>query len=62
MNRRNLFYIGYSVDEGKALNNYYDLLASEARTASYIAISRREVPVKNWGMLGKTLVKENSSL
>lgn len=59
---KNLFYIGYSVDDGKTLNNYYDLLASEARTASYIAISKREVPVKNWVMLGRPLVKENGNL
>ena len=38
---RGLFYIGYNVGEDKILSSYYDLLASEARTASYIAISRR---------------------
>lgn len=59
---KDLFYIGYNVGEGKTLNNYYDLLASEARISSYIAISRREVPVRNWERLGKSLVKENGSL
>ena len=59
---KDLFYIGYNVGEDKTLNNYYDLLASEARISSYIAISRREIPLKNWERLGKSLVKENGSL
>lgn len=57
---RNLFYIGYNVEEDKALNNHYDLLASEARISSYIAISRGEVPVKHWSMLGKPLIIEDN--
>jgi len=55
---RNLFYIGYNVGEGKILNCYYDLLASEARISSYIAISRGEIPVKHWRMLGRSLITE----
>ncbi len=55
---KELFYIGYNVDENKVLNVYYDLLASEARTTSYIAISRGEVPPEHWHKLGKPLVKE----
>ncbi len=55
---KQLFYIGYNVDENKVLNIYYDLLASEARTTSYIAISRGEVPPEHWLKLGKPLVKE----
>jgi len=57
---RNLFYIGYNVEEEKALSNYYDLLASEARISSYIGISRGEVPVKHWKMLGKPLIAEDN--
>ncbi len=56
--KKQLFYIGYNVDENKELNVYYDLLASEARTTSYIAISRGEVPPEHWHKLGKLLVKE----
>lgn len=59
---RNLFYIGYNVGEDKVLKCYYDLLASEARISSYIAISRREIPVKNWKMLGKSLIMENRNI
>lgn len=56
--KRDLFYIGYNVDENKVLKSYYDLLASEARTASYIAISKGEIPVDHWNKLGKSLIKE----
>jgi cyclic beta-1,2-glucan synthetase len=52
---RHLFSIGYNVEEEKLLNSYYDLLASEARITSYIAIARREVPKKHWFKLGRAL-------
>ena len=38
-----LFSIGYNVEEGKLLDSYYDLLASEARQTSLIAIAKRDV-------------------
>lgn len=53
--RRQLFSIGYNVDENKLSNSYYDLLASEARQTSYIAIARGEIPPKHWFMLGRSL-------
>ena len=43
------------MDDKKITNSYYDLLASEARQASYIAIARGEVPPKHWFMLGRLL-------
>ena len=36
---RKLFSIGYSLTEGRMDSGYYDLLASEARLASFIAIA-----------------------
>lgn len=59
---KDLFYIGFNVEEDKELNIHYDLLASEARTASYIAISRREVPLRHWEQLGKSLIMENNRI
>ena len=35
--RRDLFSIGYNMEEKRLTNSYYDLLASEARQTSYIA-------------------------
>lgn len=53
--KRNLFSIGYNVEEERLTNSYYDLLASEARTTSYIAISKGEIPKKHWFKLGRGL-------
>ena len=56
---KDLFSIGYNVEDNRLLNTYYDLLASEARLTSYIAVSRREVPKKHWFRLGRPLVMKN---
>lgn len=56
---KDLFSIGYIVDEKELLDSYYDLLASEARTTSYIAICRGEVPKKHWFKLGRSLISKN---
>src|SRR5665648_846122 len=58
-NRTNLFSIGYNIEEKKLTNSYYDLLASEARKTSYIAIARGETPLKHWFMLGRSLTTVN---
>jgi len=55
--RRNLFSIGYSVDEEKLIESNYDLLASEARLASYLAIVLGQAPAKHWRKLGRALVR-----
>ncbi|HHW48826.1 MAG TPA: glycosyl transferase, partial [Clostridiaceae bacterium] len=53
--KKQLFSIGYNVEENRLTNSYYDLLASEARQTSYIAIARGEVPPKHWFKLGRSL-------
>lgn len=55
--KRQLFSIGYNVEEGMLTKSYYDLLASEARLASYIAVARGEVDNKHWFRLGRKLTK-----
>ena len=35
--------------------SYYDLLASEARLASFVAVAKDDVPVEHWFRLGRTL-------
>ena len=37
---RKVFVIGYNVTDGRRDNSFYDLLASEARLASFIAIAK----------------------
>ncbi|MDW7656829.1 MAG: glucoamylase family protein, partial [Bacillota bacterium] len=50
-----LFSIGYNVASQTADSGHYDLFASEARVASFIAIARSEVPQKHWFALGRPL-------
>ena len=52
---RKLFTIGYHPDSFTADASFYDLLASEARLASFIAIARNDVPVEHWFRLSRSL-------
>ncbi len=54
---RNLFTIGYNQEEGKLVNSYYDMLMSENRTTSLIAIASRQVTSKHWFALARNLVR-----
>jgi cellobiose phosphorylase len=50
-----LFSIGYNVSEHTSDPGCYDLLASEARLCSFVAIAQGRVPQEHWFMLGRTL-------
>ena len=50
---RKLFSIGYRVTDGSLDPSCYDLLASEARLASFVAIAKGDVPVSHWFQLGR---------
>jgi cyclic beta-1,2-glucan synthetase len=52
---RQLLSIGYQITEGSLDPNCYDLLASEARLASFVAIAKGDVPVRHWFRLGRAL-------
>ena len=52
---RKLFSIGYRVADGSLDPSYYDMLASEARIASFLAIAKGDVPVEHWFHLGRAL-------
>ena len=54
-NEQQLFSIGFNIEENKLTDSYYDLLASEARQASLVAIAKKDIPSKHWNHLGKTL-------
>lgn len=53
---RDLFSIGYLVEEARLDLGCYDLLASEARLTSFVTIAKRDVPASHWFRLGRTLV------
>ncbi|HEV3140253.1 MAG TPA: glucoamylase family protein, partial [Vicinamibacterales bacterium] len=57
--KRQLFAIGYRLADadapGRLDASYYDLLASEARLASFIAIAKGDVPETHWFRLGRAV-------
>jgi cyclic beta-1,2-glucan synthetase len=54
---RKLFAVGYQVAAHALDESYYDLLASEARLASYLAIAKNDIPVEHWFHLGRALTR-----
>ena len=52
---RKLLSIGYLVREGSLDPSCYDLLASEARLASFMAIAKGDVPARHWFHLGRAV-------
>ena len=52
---RKLFSIGFRVTDGTLDPSYYDLLASEARLASFLAIAKGDVDADHWFRLGRAL-------
>ena len=57
--KRQLFAIGYRLADaesaGRLDRSYYDLLASEARLASFVAIAKGDVPEMHWFHLGRSI-------
>ena len=53
--QRKIFVIGYNVAEGRRDNSYYDLLASESRLTSFVAIAKGDVPQEHWFRLGRAM-------
>jgi cyclic beta-1,2-glucan synthetase len=52
---RKLFSIGYRVADGTHDPSCYDLLASEARLASFVAVAKGDVTPGHWFLLGRSL-------
>jgi cellobiose phosphorylase len=52
---RHLLAIGYNVGERRLDSSYYDLLASEARLGSFVAIAQGKLPQESWFALGRLL-------
>jgi len=57
---RQLLSIGYRVNDSTLDPNCYDLLASEARLASFVAIAKGDVPARHWLRLGRTVTPLHS--
>jgi cellobiose phosphorylase len=52
---RHLLTIGYNVGERRCDSSYYDLLASEARLCTFVAIAQGHLPQESWFALGRML-------
>jgi cyclic beta-1,2-glucan synthetase len=50
-----LLSIGYNLSEHRRDLSYYDLLASEARLCSFVAIAQGQLPQESWFALGRLL-------
>ncbi|MEO7158309.1 MAG: glucoamylase family protein [Vicinamibacterales bacterium] len=59
---RQLLSIGYRVSDGALDPSCYDLLASEARLASFVAIAKGDVPTRHWFHLGRTVTPLRSGV
>jgi cellobiose phosphorylase len=52
---RRLLAIGFNVGENRRDSSFYDLLASEARLASFVGIATGQLPQESWFALGRLL-------
>ena len=52
---KKIFSIGFQMADQKLDPGYYDLLASEARLASFVAIAKGDVPALHWFHLSRSL-------
>ena len=52
---RNLLSIGYNATERRSDPSFYDLLASEARFSTFVAIAQGQLPQESWFALGRLL-------
>ncbi len=59
--RRKLLSIGSDAETGKVHAACYDLLASEARIAGFLAIAKGEIPQESWFTMGRAHVVDHGS-
>ena len=59
--QRKIFVIGYNVTDGRRDNSYYDLLGSESRLTSFVAIAKGDVPQEHWFRLGRKMTNVRRS-
>jgi hypothetical protein len=62
--RRKLLAVGFNVNDRRCDESCYDLLASEARLTSFLAVSHGQLPLEHWFALGRmvTVVRGTPTL
>lgn len=58
---QNLLSIGYHSQERRRDNGHYDLLASEARLTTIVAIAQGKLPQESWFALGRQLTSQGGT-
>ena len=58
---QHLLSIGFNVDEHRRDAGFYDLLASESRLTTYVAIAQGQLPQQSWFSLGRQLTSVGNS-
>lgn len=53
---RNLFSIGFDIEQGTLVDSYYDMLMSENRITSIVAVAKKDVSSKHWFALARNMV------
>ena len=56
-NEKNLFSIGCYTEETKIIDSYYDMLMSENRITSFLAIASKQITSKHWFAMARKMVK-----
>jgi cyclic beta-1,2-glucan synthetase len=56
------FRIGYNASADRLDGHHYDLLATEARLASFFAIAKGDAPVAHWFHLGRPITRTSSGI
>jgi cyclic beta-1,2-glucan synthetase len=57
--RRKLLSIGFDTESGQLQPACYDLLASEARIAAFVAIAKEDIPQESWFRMGRVQTFDN---
>ncbi len=58
---KHLLVIGYNVDDNRLDAGSYDLLASEARLCTFVAIAQGKLPQESWFALGRLLTSTGTA-
>jgi hypothetical protein len=53
--KKKLLFTGYNVEESRFTPSHYDLIASEARSATFAAIAKGDIPQESWLAMGRPL-------
>lgn len=60
--KRKQLHIGYDVGKGELTNNYYDILMSEARLASYVAMGKGDIEPEHLSRMAKKKAEDGIML